>query len=82
MTNMQVLFEMLNEQYTDTHFDALLQIVDRLHDAAAANMLETVSPLSAQELLGWLDDIIYTAQETVREIQANLATETEDWYTN
>lgn len=71
--NMQNLNKLLMEHCTEAHFEALLQMIDRLHDAAAADCLETVSPVDPREILGWLDDIIYTAEETVREIQASLA---------
>jgi hypothetical protein len=72
MTDMQILEKMLTELCTEAHFEVLLQIVDRLHDAAAADRLETVTPMNAREVIGWLDDIIYTAEETIRELQATL----------
>jgi hypothetical protein len=72
MNNMQFVEKMLTELCTDAHFEVLLQIVDRLHDAAAAGRLETVTPMDAREVMGWLDDIIYTAEETMRELQATL----------
>jgi hypothetical protein len=70
--DMQNLNKLLMEHCTEAHFEALLQMIDRLHDAAAADCLETVSPMDPREILGWLDDIIYTAEETMREIQAGL----------
>ncbi len=68
---MQFFQHMLTEQYTEDHFEALLQLIDRLHDAAAAGKLGEVSPMDAREIAGWLDDIIFTAEETLRELQAN-----------
>ncbi|KAB2902568.1 MAG: hypothetical protein F9K27_16405 [Anaerolineae bacterium] len=62
----------LTEQYTEAHFEALLQLMDKLHDAATVNNVTAVSPLSAREIIGWLDDIIFTAEETIRELQANM----------
>jgi hypothetical protein len=82
MVNMQVLHEMLNEQYTEAHFEALLQIVDRLHDAAAAGKLGEVSPMEAREVIGWLDDIIFTAEETLRELQATFNANSQNWPNN
>jgi len=67
--NMDMLKQLLEQQHTDAHFDLFLQFLDRLHDAATAEALHEVSPLDAREILGWLDDFIYTAQETVREIE-------------
>ncbi len=84
MNSTQILFELLNTQHTEAHFEALLQILDRLHDGAAANNLEAITPLTPQEVLGWLDDLAYTVEETMQEIKANLATKTEakSWYNN
>lgn len=78
MIEMHTLRKLLVEQYTEAHFEALLQIMDQLHDAATVNNLSAISPLTARELIGWLDDIIFTAEETIRELEANLnATRTE-----
>lgn len=77
---MQFLQHMLTEQYTEDHFEALLQLIDRLHDAAAAGKLGEVSPMDAREIAGWLDDIIFTAEETLRELQENAyATNATPW---
>jgi len=73
MVDMQMLYKMLNEQYTEETFEALLQLMDALHDAAAVGELNQVSPLEAREVIGWLDDIIYTAEETIRELQRQAA---------
>ncbi|MBZ0308107.1 MAG: hypothetical protein K8I82_18720 [Anaerolineae bacterium] len=64
----------LTEQYTEAHFEALLQLMDKLHDAATVNNVAAVSPLTPREIIGWLDDIIFTAEETIRELQANTHT--------
>jgi len=66
---MQILSQMLTDQYTNAHFEALLQIIDRLHDAAAAGDLNQVSPLSTHEVISRLDDIIFTAEEAQYELQ-------------
>lgn len=72
MTDMHMLHKMLNELYTEAHFEALLQMMDRLHDAAAMGELEAVCMMDTREVMGWLDDIIYTAEETVRELREQL----------
>lgn len=74
MIEMNTLRKLLVEKYTDAHFEALLQIMDQLHDAATVNNLSAISPLTAREVIGWLDDIIYTAEETIRELETNLKT--------
>jgi hypothetical protein len=86
MNELKFLKKMQFEAYTDAHFDALLQIVDGLHDAAAARQLDSVTSLSPMEVVGWLDDIIFTAEETIREIQKSMATpelaQPKGWYEN
>jgi hypothetical protein len=69
MVDMQILHKMLNEKFTEENFEALLRLMDCLHDAAAVGELHTVSPLDAREVIGWLDDIIFTAEEVIRELQ-------------
>jgi hypothetical protein len=55
--------------YTEAWFERLFQAMDRLHDEASAGRLSSVSPVPAAEMIGWLEDIIYTAQETIMEIR-------------
>lgn len=59
--NLQIL-------YTDARLADLFQALDQLHSAASEGQLHTLTPLPEQELLGWLRDLIYTAQETINEI--------------
>lgn len=57
------------EQITEATLETILQTVDRLHDAAHAGRLLGVSPMSWQEIQGWLEDIVFTAEETLRELR-------------
>ncbi|HLA45116.1 MAG TPA: hypothetical protein VJZ27_16845 [Aggregatilineales bacterium] len=83
MVDMQILSKLLTEQYTEANFEALLQIMDRLHDAAAIGDLKSVSPLDAREMIGWLDDLVFTAEETIRELQSSIeASEFRAWSDN
>lgn len=83
MMDMQILQKMLTEQLTEAHFEALLQVMDRLHDAAAMGDLEKMTPMDARELIGWLDDIIFTAEEVARELQVTVrANEPKAWSDN
>jgi len=87
MIEMHTLRKLVAEQFfTEAHLEAMLQMVDRLHDAAAVGRLETVTPMDARTLIGWLDDIIFTAEETIRELQAvsaqQIADEMEGWSGN
>jgi hypothetical protein len=72
MFEMQNLRKLMVERYTEAHFEALLQMFDRLHDAAVLDTLPEVSTLDAQTMIGWLDDFIFTAQETIRELELNV----------
>jgi hypothetical protein len=58
--------------YDEVWFENVFQALDQLHDDMSLGCLQTVSPLAAAEMVGWLEDIIYTARETISEIQANL----------
>jgi hypothetical protein len=46
----------------------LFEMLDQLHTAAADETLPLVTATSQRELIAWLREVIYTAQETVREI--------------
>ena len=84
MTNMHVLRKMMAEQYTEAHFEAILQMIDRLHDAAALEDVQSVSLMDKRTIIGWLDDIIFTAEETIRELQESRETvnELQGWSKN
>lgn len=69
MMDMQLFEKIMNGHMDEAHFEALLQVMDALHDAAAVGTLNDVSPLSKRDVIGWLDDIIFTAEETIRELQ-------------
>lgn len=60
------IFQML---YTDDRFHSIFRSVDRLHDVVCEGKLEQVTNLSREEVIGWLQDIMYTVSETIREIQ-------------
>lgn len=60
--NLQVL-------YNDARMAALFSALDELHSAASDGTLHTVTTLSQAELVGWLRDLVYTAEETIAEIE-------------
>lgn len=84
MVEMQILEKIMNAQLTEAHFEALLEIVDRMHDAAAVDGMASVSTMDKREMIGWLDDIIYTAAETIRELEDSLHSPTteKNWSDN
>jgi len=59
----------LQALFTDIRFESIFNAVDRLHDAASSGKLAEVTNLSADEVMGWLRDIVYTANETIRELE-------------
>jgi len=69
----------LQALFTDMRFESLFNAIDRLHE---------VTNLSTDEVVGWLRDIVYTANETINELEnpvatlvswENLAETREDW---
>ncbi len=56
--------------YTDAGFERLFKQLDLLHDLASEGRLVEATPLRASDVIGWLEDIIFTAEETIREIDA------------
>ncbi|MBN1201052.1 MAG: hypothetical protein JXJ20_04275 [Anaerolineae bacterium] len=58
-------------RYSEAWFETVFQALDHLHDIASEGSLCSASPLTALEMVGWLEDIVYTAQETIDEIQAH-----------
>lgn len=63
------LTERIRRDYSAEGMEELFVRLDLLHDFAAAGRLNDVSPLSRAELQGWLKELIYTARETLREIE-------------
>jgi len=59
----------LQALFTDIRFESIFNAVDRLHDAASSGKLGEVTNLSTDEVIGWLRDIAYTANETIRELE-------------
>jgi hypothetical protein len=67
----QTDIRILQALFTDIRFESIFNALDRLHDAASSGKLAEVTNLSSEEVIGWLQDIIYTAEETVRELEAD-----------
>jgi hypothetical protein len=62
-SNLQVL-------YNDARLMALFQALDELHSAASDGELPAFTPLPETEIVGWLQDLVFTAQETIAEIES------------
>ncbi len=65
----QTDIRILQALFTDSRFESIFSAIDRLHDAASSGKLAEVTNLSADEVIGWLQDIAYTANETIRELK-------------
>jgi phage tail tape-measure protein len=55
--------------YNGDRLGDLLELLDELHSAASENRLQTCTTLPENELLDLLKEVIYTAQETIEEIE-------------
>jgi len=60
--------QLLQAQYTDVRFDAMVRALDKLHDATSEGQIEAVSPLPKEEIAAWLREIAFLAQETLAEL--------------
>lgn len=61
-TNLQLV-------YTDARLDSIFQVLDDLHTAASEGRMGRLTPLTHEEMVGWLRDLVYTAEETIAEIE-------------
>jgi len=64
-------FQLLQALYTDSRFESMVRALDRLHDAASEGSTAEVTPLPKHELIGWLKEISYLAEETIRELDGS-----------
>lgn len=71
MITQKLDMRLLNTLYTDARFELLFLALDTLHDAASEGRTHQVTALSKDELIGWLKEIAYTANETIRELEAD-----------
>ena len=62
------LKERVRRDYSAEGMEELFLRLDLLHDYASNGQLQDVTPLSRTELRGWLQDLIFTARETLREM--------------
>lgn len=59
--------------YNTARLSDLLDALDELHSAASDGNIRAVTPMSNAELKSWLTEVIYTAQETMQEIESKNA---------
>jgi hypothetical protein len=54
---------------SDARMAAVFEVFDDLHTAASEGQLEALTSLNSRELVGWLRELMFTAQETISEIE-------------
>jgi hypothetical protein len=57
--------------YNDARLGNLLDTLDELHTAASEGSLRQITTVSDAELVGWLYEVMYTAQEIMSEIDSH-----------
>jgi hypothetical protein len=60
--------ERIRRDYSAEGMEELFLRLDLLHHYAAPGRLEDATALSRADLRGWLEELIYTARETLREM--------------
>ena len=63
------LRERVRRDYSAEGMEEIFLRLDLLHDYVSAGRLGEATPLSRAELQGWLEELIYTARETLREME-------------
>ena len=63
------LRERVRRDYSAEGMEEIFLRLDLLHDYVSAGRLREATPLSRAELQGWLEELIYTARETLREME-------------
>ncbi len=66
----ELVIPQLRRAYSDYGFESLYLILDALHDWASAGRLDEVTDLSPEQVVEWLKELIFTARETMQEIEA------------
>jgi hypothetical protein len=61
----------LRHAFSERGFESLFRVLDALHDWASAGRLTDVTDLPPDQVVGWLEELIFTAHETIREIEGD-----------
>lgn len=69
MNTNPIALEIFQAKIGDVQLETVLMTLDRLHDASAKGDIDTETSVETKQLIGWLEDIIFTAQETLKELQ-------------
>ena len=82
MNNKTLSLELFQSKISDVQLESLLNTLDRLHEAAVDQTITDESNIEPKQIMGWLEDIIFTAQETMRELQSHPNVETQPLSSN
>jgi succinylglutamate desuccinylase len=70
----------MDTRISDARMAAFFELVDDLHTAVTDGELDQVTTLPQRELVGWLRELVYTAQETITELESRQSRPyTMDW---
>ncbi len=58
----------MNILYNDQRLAEVLETLDELHSAVSEGQIERLTTMNKHELIAMLHEFVYTAQETIREI--------------
>lgn len=75
MNRKTLSLEIIQSKISDVQLESVLNTLDRLHDAATEQALASESSVEPKQIIGWLEDIIFTAQETLKELQSQSQSE-------
>lgn len=67
----------LQHLYHEARLASLAEALDDLHDAASEGDLTGSTTMTKAEVVGWLREIVYTAEQTLKEIDDHAAQEGE-----
>jgi hypothetical protein len=68
--------QLVRASFDEAWFEMLFLALDRLHDAVSEPRTGNVSAVAPDDMVGWLEDIIYTAQEAIVEIREHAPDQT------
>lgn len=69
MVNLNPMTQVARTSFDEVWFETVFLALDRLHDAVSEQSPANISTIAPAEMVGWLEDIIYTAQEAIVEIR-------------
>jgi hypothetical protein len=64
------LRDRIRRDYSAEGMEELFLRIDLLHDYAASGRLGEATDLTRADLQGWIEELIYTLRETLREMDA------------